>query len=80
MTDMKQPATENRTRLRLGEIERLIRKNRLIVPVPSRRALLNMCEEGVLETAGNAPTRLGWLVYEDSFWAWVRSIDGGTDE
>ena len=81
MRDVKQVPNEfARTRLRLTEIDRLIRKHRLIVPPPSRQALLRMCDEGVFETAGNAPTRLGWMVYEDSFWAWVRSIDGGVDK
>ncbi|HBR57617.1 MAG TPA: hypothetical protein DEA22_09125 [Blastocatellia bacterium] len=67
---------ENRPKLRLAEIERLIRKHRIIVPPLSRSTLARMCESGEFETSGNAPTRLGWLVYEDSFWKWVRGLDG----
>ena len=67
----------NRTKMRLGEIERLIRKHRIIVPPLSRTTLHKMCEDGTLETAGDGPTKLGWLVYEDSFLKWVESLDGG---
>jgi hypothetical protein len=35
-----------------------------------------MCEEGTFETAGQTPTNLGWLVYEDSFLKWIESLDG----
>jgi len=65
----------SRTKLRLAEIERLIRKNRIIVPPPTRKTLIAMCEDGTLETAGTSPTKLGWLVYEDSFLKWVGSLD-----
>ncbi len=64
-----------RAKLRLGEVERLIRKHRIIVPPPSRQTLIRMCEAGELETAGSQPGRSGWLVYEDSFLEWVRSLD-----
>jgi hypothetical protein len=65
-----------RPKLKLSEIERLIRKHRIIVPCPSRQTLINMCEEGVFETSGNQPTSMGWLVFEDSFWRWARALDG----
>ena len=64
-----------RPKLRLAEIDRLIRKHRIIVPPLSRRALTGMCEDGTFETSGNAPTKMGWLVYEDSFLKWVGSLD-----
>jgi hypothetical protein len=60
----------------LSEIERLIRKHRIIVPPLSRATLIKMCEEGTLETAGDSPTNVGWLVYEDSFLKWVEALDG----
>lgn len=63
--------TRVRTKLRLGEVERLIRKHRIVVPPPSRTTLIEMCEDGTFETAGNSATRIGWLVYEDSFWRWA---------
>ena len=64
-----------RTKLRLGEIERLIRRNRIIVPPPTLKTLIAMCEDGTFETVGNGPTKLGWLVYEDSFLKWISSLD-----
>ena len=65
-----------RTKLTLTEVERLIKRHRILVPTPSRRKLIELCEEGTLETP---PHRLGatWLVYEDSFLAWVHSLDEG---
>lgn len=65
-----------RSKLRLGEVERLIRKHRIVVPCLSRQTLQNMCEDGTFETAGDKPTRLGWLVYEDSFWKWAKDTGG----
>ena len=67
---------ESRAKLRLSEVHRLIRDKRIIVPPLSRRVLTKMCEEGTFETAGNEPTSFGWLVYEDSFWRWVKALDG----
>ncbi|MBK8466117.1 MAG: hypothetical protein IPL32_09820 [Chloracidobacterium sp.] len=64
-----------RTKLRLAEVERLIRKHRIIVPPLTRKTLITMCEDGTFETVGNARTKLGWLVYEDSFLKWVSSLD-----
>jgi hypothetical protein len=68
--------TRIRPKLRLSEIERLIKQHRVVVPPLSRATLVNLCEDGTFETAGRRPTKLGWLVFEDSFWAWVRSLDG----
>jgi len=65
-----------RPALRLSEIERLIRKHRIITPPLSRRTLNNMCEDGTFETIGGRPLSLGWLVYEDSFLDWCRNLDG----
>jgi hypothetical protein len=65
-----------RPKLRVSEIEKLIRVNRIIVPAPSRRTLVNMCEKGVFETVGDGPTDFGWLVFEDSFWKWVKELEG----
>ena len=65
-----------RTKLRLSEVERLIKEHRIIVPPLSRTTLVNMCEDGTFETAGTRPATIGWLVFEDSFWKWVKSLDG----
>lgn len=64
-----------RPKLRLSEIERLIRMNRIIVPVPSRRALIMMCEDGTFETAPRRRTGGAYLVYEDSFLRWIKALD-----
>ena len=64
-----------RTKIRLSEIERLIRKHRIIVPPLSRRALVAMCEDGTFETAVRTSPGQSWLVYEDSFLDWVKSLD-----
>ena len=65
----------SRTKMRLSEIERLIKKYRIIVPPLSRATLKRMCEDGTLETTGNGPTKLvGWSM-KDSFLKWVESLD-----
>lgn len=64
-----------RTKIRLSEIERLIRKHRIIVPPLSRRALVAMCEDGTFETAKRTSPGQCWLVYEDSFLDWLRRMD-----
>ena len=74
MQHMEEPKI--RTKLRLSEVERLIKKHRIIVPTPSRRTLSNMCEDGRFETPSIQPGKMGWLVYEDSFWKWARGLDG----
>ncbi|MEW6362819.1 MAG: hypothetical protein ACK42A_09405 [Pyrinomonadaceae bacterium] len=74
---MKQTNDKNlRPKLRLSEIERLIREHKILVPPPKRRTLQNLCEDGTFETAENPPGKFGWLVYEDSFWRWAKSLDG----
>ncbi len=64
-----------RTKIRLSEIERIIRQQRIIVPPLSRRALIAMCEDGTFETARRASPSHCWLVYEDSFLDWVKRLD-----
>ncbi|MEJ7847482.1 MAG: hypothetical protein WKF92_05270 [Pyrinomonadaceae bacterium] len=68
-----------RPKVRLSEIERLIKKHRIIVPPPSRQTLARMCEDGTFETAGTGPTSIGWLVFEDSFLKWAREMDGADE-
>jgi|GEM_PF-1923665 len=60
-----------RTRMKLSEVERLIKKYRIVVPCPSRQTLIRMCEAGEFETVGEDPGPSGWMVYEDSFWKWA---------
>jgi hypothetical protein len=64
--------------IRLSEIERLIKRHRIITPPLSRETLRRMCEEGVLEAAKLGSKNPGWLVYEDSFQAWVGALAAGT--
>ncbi|MBK9215115.1 MAG: hypothetical protein IPM59_05885 [Chloracidobacterium sp.] len=63
-----------RTLLRLSEVERLIRKHRIIVPPPSRRTLIAWCEDGRLLTAPRSSARSPYLVYEDSFLEWLAEL------
>lgn len=65
-----------RPKLRLSEVERLIKKHRIIVPAPTRHTLIKMCEEGIFKTLGTKPTNVGWLVFEDSFWKWAEEMNG----
>lgn len=75
MKEIKQQldASYRRT-IRLAEVERLLKEHRIIVPPLSRPTLVKLCQDGTLETSGGAPTKVGWLVYEDSFWEWVKSL------
>ncbi len=68
-----------RPKIRLSEIERLIKKHRIIVPPPSRQTLIKLCEDGTFETAGTKPSVIGWLVFEDSFFRWANSLDEKQD-
>jgi len=80
-TEIKQTFTfRPRVKMRLSEIERLIKKHRIIVPPPSRQTLIKLCEDGTLETAGDRPTVMGWLVFEDSFLAWLKKLDCTEEE
>lgn len=79
MRDIQQSSQQlKRTVLRLSEVERLIRQHRIVVPAPSRGTLRNLCEDGTFETVGGQASSLGWLVFEDSFWAWAQNL-GGND-
>jgi hypothetical protein len=64
-----------RPKLRLAEVERIIKRQRILVPAPSRTSLITMCEHGVFETAGGGASQFGWLVYEDSFLKWAKALD-----
>jgi hypothetical protein len=59
-------------RLRLSRIEEILKQARVIDPVPSRFTLCNMCEDGRLDAVR---TEFGWLVSEESFKAWIKSLD-----
>lgn len=61
-----------RPKLRLVEVEDRINRHRIIQPCPSRQTLINWLEEGRLE---GRKSPLGWLVFEDSFKKFVRSLD-----
>lgn len=71
-----------RTKLKLSQVEALIRQHRIIVPCPSRQTLIGLCEDGTLESVGKdaegrpQPTNLGWLVFEESFLRWAENLDG----
>lgn len=66
-----------RPALRLREIEAALKTSRVIVPVPSRPTLIGLIEDGTLEgfkLSRQGKQSQGWLVYEDSFHAWVQSF------
>ena len=66
---------EPRPKLRISEIERLIRIHRIITPPLSRRKIIAMCEDGTLEHAPRRNAGTNYLVYEDSFLKWVKGLD-----
>jgi len=72
LLDLKPP-----TMLRLSEIERILRKERLIVPPLSRRMLITLCDNGVFDTAPRSHSRAPYLVTEESFLKWVAGLSSG---
>ncbi len=62
---------EVRPSLRLSRIEEILQQTRIVDPLPSRQTLINLIEDGTLD---GKKTNLGYLVYEDSFKSWVRSL------
>jgi hypothetical protein len=62
-----------RTMLRLSTVEQIIRTYRLLVPPPSRPNLIALIEEGRVE---GKLTEYGWIMFEDSFLAWVKELQG----
>lgn len=61
----------SRPKLKLIEVESLLAETRAIVPTPSRRALVALCESGTLETAPRRRPNSPYLVYEDSLIEWM---------
>lgn len=61
-----------RKKLRLCEVEDILRRSQILRPVPSRSYFLKKLEDGSLE---GHRTEFGWVVYEDSFRAWVKSLE-----
>jgi hypothetical protein len=55
--------------LRLCRVEEILCD--IIDPVPSRDTLVSLIEDGTLE---GVKMSCGWVVYEHSFKAWVRSF------
>ncbi len=62
---------EIRPLLNLGEIEDIIRQHRIMRPVPCRWTLINYINVGTFE---GFKENGQWVVYEDSFEGWVRSL------
>ncbi len=56
--------------LRLSRIEEILQQTKIVDPVPSRKTLIRALEQGLLD---GKKVKSGWIVYEDSFNAWVRS-------
>ena len=64
-------------KLRLSRIEEILRRTRVIEPIPSRPKLIALCEEGILD---GQRTDFGWVVSEESFKAWVKSLNQQTNQ
>ncbi len=62
----------HRPAMLLSRMEEILRQTRVIDPVPSRKTLIRYLEEGT-QLEGRKNGAGYWLVYEDSFRAWVRS-------
>lgn len=61
-----------RPKMRLSDIQRFMKDHAVVGSAPSRGSLIALCEDGTLEAI---KTRYGWLVFIESFEAWVRSMD-----
>jgi hypothetical protein len=57
--------------LRLSHVEEILKATRVILPIPTRQALINLIEDGTLK---GHKTRYGYLVTEQSFKSYVRSL------
>ena len=57
-----------RPSMRLAHVEEILTKTRVIFPIPSRRYLIQLIEEGRLD---GKRTDFGYVVYEDSFKNWI---------
>ena len=62
-----------RRALRLGRVEHILGAQGIIQPPPSRQRLIEMITSGELE---GKKVGAYWIVYEDSFQAWVRQLSG----
>lgn len=65
-----------RPALRLGYVEHIIAAKGILKPTPSRMTLIRMIQSGVLQGKQLPHKQLNaeWIVYEDSFIAWVKSL------
>jgi hypothetical protein len=59
------------TMIRLAHVEAILRATRVMIPVPSRDALIKLIEDGTLI---GRKTRYGYLVTEQSFKDFVKSL------
>lgn len=57
--------------MRLADVEEILKQGKIFKAVPSRKYLIELCEDGTFEAK---LTRLGWLVFEDSFDLWLRDL------
>lgn len=57
--------------LRLQRVEEILREQRIFDPIPSRNTLIKLIEDGTLD---GLLTSVGYVVYESSFIAWVKSF------
>lgn len=60
-----------RTCLKVSRVLEIIRTEKIIDPAPSRQTIVNRITDGTLE---GKHTSFGYVVYLDSFKAWVLSL------
>lgn len=57
--------------LRIGFVEQIIKRDRIIIPCFTRPTMIEMIEKGILE---GTKSNFGWLIYEDSFIKWIKDL------
>lgn len=61
-----------RRTVRLCRALEILEASQVTDPLPTRRNLVDLLEEGIIE---GKLSRYGWLVYEDSFLNWIRNFN-----
>lgn len=61
-----------RLKMKVSEVQTVLKKNRVFFTPPSRETLIGLIEDGTLEGV-----KIGelWFIYADSFDKWVKSLD-----
>lgn len=60
-----------RKSLRLCRVMELLQQSEFMDPIPTRRNITDLLEEGTIE---GKLTDYGWIVYEDSLLSWLKQF------